>query len=193
MEVLAQIRSGKLSVEWIFGEKQIARATVEHLASDFIGQLKTIIRHCSEPKIGGRTPSDFPLLALTQDQADELWTLYPGFTDAYPLTPMQRLFHVMEQAGSSVGLEQWQFRIEGRLEPALLRQAFEQAIARHAILRSAFPTLANGEPIQVVLPEAVLPWREEDWRHLDSVGRQNALQKHSQTTRKRRSTTRGRL
>ncbi len=176
LEVLAQIRSGKLSVEWIFGEKQIARATVERLATDFIAQLKAIIRHCREPQNAGRTPSDFPLLSLTQDQVDELWGNYPGFGDAYPLTPMQRLFHVMEQAGSSVGLEQWQFRIEGGLEPALLRQAFGQAIARHPILRSAFATLPNGEPIQVVLPEATLPWREEDWRHLNSADRQNALQ-----------------
>ena len=103
--------------------------------------------------------------------------LHRGFVDAYPLTPMQRLFYVMEQAGSSVGLEQWQFRVEGRLDPPLLRAAFEQAIARHSILRTGFVTSESGEPVQVVMPNAVLPWREQDWRHLDTNARRSALQR----------------
>jgi len=90
---------------------------------------------------------------------------------------MQRLFYVMEQAGSSVGLEQWQFRIEGQCDLALLRAAFEQVIARHSILRTSFVTSEAGEPVQVVMPDAVLPWREEDYRQLDTNARGSALQR----------------
>ncbi len=88
---------------------------------------------------------------------------------------MQRLFYVMEQAGSSVGLEQWQFRIEGQLDPARLRAAFEQVISRHSILRTGFVTVEGGEPVQVVMPSAILPWREQDLRHLDTNARENAF------------------
>ena len=84
---------------------------------------------------------------------------------------------VMEQSGSSVGLEQWQFRVEGRLDASLLRAAFEQVIARHSILRTAFVTSESGEPVQIVMPNAVLPWREQDWRPLDANARQSALQR----------------
>ena len=177
LEVLAQIRDGKLRADWIFSKKQMACADIERLATDFIAALRTIIGHCRGADAGGRTPSDLPLLALSQAEVDRLWRLYPGFVDAYPLTPMQRLFYVMEQAGSSVGLEQWQFRIEGRLDPALLRAAFEQAIARHSILRTGFVASESGGPVQVVMPNAVLPWREQDWRHLDTNARRSALQR----------------
>ncbi|QIP05504.1 non-ribosomal peptide synthetase [Bradyrhizobium symbiodeficiens] len=177
LEVLAQIRSGKLRAEWIFGQKQMGRANVQTLASDFIAALRTIIDHCRGRNAGGRTPSDLPLLSARQAEIDRLWRLHPGFADAYPLTPMQRLFYVMEQAGSSVGLEQWQFRIEGQLDPARLHSAFGQVIARHTILRTGFSGTEGGEPVQVVMPDAVLPWHEEDWRHLDLQARSNATKR----------------
>jgi amino acid adenylation domain-containing protein/non-ribosomal peptide synthase protein (TIGR01720 family) len=177
LEVLAQIRDGKLRADWIFSKKQMASAYVERLAADFIAALRTIIDHCRGADAGGRTPSDLPLLALSQAEVDRFWRLHQGFVDAYPLTPMQRLFYVMERAGSSVGLEQWQFRVEGRLDPHLLRAAFEQAIARHSILRTGFMTSESGEPVQIVMPSAVLPWREQDWRHLDTNARRSALQR----------------
>src|SRR5262249_49274531 len=113
LEVLAQIRDGKLRAEWIFGKKQMARADIERMTADFIRALRTIIGHCRRADAGGRTPSDLPLLGLSQAEVDHLWRSYPSFVDAYPLTPMQRLFYVMEHAGSAVGLEQWQFRLEG--------------------------------------------------------------------------------
>jgi amino acid adenylation domain-containing protein/non-ribosomal peptide synthase protein (TIGR01720 family) len=177
LEVLAQIRDGKLRADWIFSNNQMARAAIERLATDFVAALRTIISHCRGADAGGRTPSDLPLLALSQAEVDRLWRTYPDFVDAYPLTPMQRLFYVMEQAGSSVGLEQWQFRLEGRLDPALLRAAFEQVIARHSILRTGFVTFESGEPVQVVMPNAILPWREQDWRHLDTNARRSASQR----------------
>jgi non-ribosomal peptide synthase protein (TIGR01720 family) len=177
LEVLAQIRDDRLQADWIFNKKQIASASIDRLATDFIAALRTIILHCREAEAGGRTPSDLPLLALSQAEVDHLWRSHPGFVDAYPLTPMQRLFYVMERAGSAVGLEQWQFRLEGRLDPALLRTAFEQAIARHSILRTGFVTSENGEPIQIVMRDVVLPWCEQDWRHSDTNTRRSALQR----------------
>jgi len=177
LEVLAQMRDGKLRSDWTFSTKQMARDGIERLTADYIAALRTIIGHCRGADAGGRTPSDLPLVALSQAEVDRLWRLHRGFADAYPLTPMQRLFYVMEQAGSSVGLEQWQFRVEGRLDPPLLRAAFAQAIARHSILRTGFVTLGTGEPVQVVMPNVALPWREHDWRHLGTNARQGALRR----------------
>src|SRR5262249_19559915 len=152
---------GKLRADWIFSRKQVARAYIERLAADFIAALRTIIDHCRRADAGGRTPTDLPLLAFSQVEVDRLWGAHRGFVDAFPLTPMQRLFYVMEQAGSSVGLEQWQFRVEGPLDPPRLRAAFEQAIARHGILRTGFVTSESGEAVQVVMPNAVLPWQQQ--------------------------------
>ena len=76
-----------------------------------------------------------------------------------------------------MGLEQWQFRIEGQFEPQLLRLAFEQVITRHTILRTGFSAIARGEPVQVVVPTVVLPWREQDCRELDADARRTELQR----------------
>ena len=177
VEVLVQVRDNKLRIDWNFSEKLIHRASIERLAADFISTLQDIIRHCREADAGGRTPSDVPLAPLVQAEVDQLWQLFPRFLDAYPLTPMQRLFYVMERAGASVGLEQWQFRIEGQFEPQLLRLAFEQVITRHTILRTGFSATARGEPVQVVVPTVVLPWREQDCRELDADARRTELQR----------------
>jgi non-ribosomal peptide synthase protein (TIGR01720 family) len=175
VEILAQVRDGRLRADWITCEQQIPRAAVRQLASDFMAALRTIIAHCKQLGAGGRTPADFQLATLRQSEIDALWQRYVGFEDAYPLTPMQRLFYVMEQAGTGVGLEQWQFRVNGELDSRLLRLAFEQVIARHPILRTAFVTPGEGEPIQVVVPAATLPWQEKDWRGLDDAARALAL------------------
>ncbi len=175
VEILAQVRNGRLRTDWITSEKQIPRAEVERLAHDYAKALRAIIAHCKSPGAGGRTPADFPLTTLGQSEIDELWRLCPGLEDAYPLTPMQRLFYVMDMAGAGVGLEQWQFRIDGRLAPHLLRQAFEKVIERHQILRTAFLAPGQHEPIQIVSPVATLPWRDLDWRELDDGARARML------------------
>jgi non-ribosomal peptide synthase protein (TIGR01720 family) len=47
-------------------------ATIEALAHDFMEALRTLITHCSAPETGGYTPSDFPHLAVNQDELDTL-------------------------------------------------------------------------------------------------------------------------
>jgi non-ribosomal peptide synthase protein (TIGR01720 family) len=176
IEILAQVRGGKLRIDWISCERQIPQIEVQRLANDFLAALQAIIVHCKSPGAGGRTPADFPLVGLGQVEIDELWRRYPGLADVYSLTPMQRLFYVMEKAGAGVGIEQWQFRVGGRLEPRVLRRAFEQIVARHPILRTAFLASGQGEPIQIVLPAATIPWHEDDWRDLDDRARELELQ-----------------
>ena len=56
LEVLAQIRDGKLRADWIFSDKQMARTDIERLAADFIAALRAIIAHCRKSDAGGRTP-----------------------------------------------------------------------------------------------------------------------------------------
>jgi acyl carrier protein len=88
---------------------------------------------------------------------------------------MQQLFFAMEMGRSEVGLEQWQFRIEGLLETTLLRQAVELVVERHAILRTAFVDAGAKRGLQVVCERAELPWFEQDWRPLSKSEQDAAL------------------
>ena len=167
LEVLCLVRAGKLEIEWIYHPNMHRSDAIERVADDFLAALRATIVHCLSPGVGGRTPSDFPLAVLSQEAVDWLWDRYPALEDAYPLSPMQRLFHAMEGTRGDPGFEQWHFRLEGLVDAALLRRSIEQVVARHSMLRTAFVSDVNPEPLQVVLREVSLPWSEEDWRGLD--------------------------
>ncbi len=91
----------------------------------------------------------------------------------YPLSPMQEglVFHTLFAPGSGVYAVQKSWTLDGDLEPALLRQAWQQVVDRHAALRSLFVLDEGSEPLQVVMAKAQLSWRQEDWRGI-CVGEQ---------------------
>ncbi|MGQ0752218.1 MAG: amino acid adenylation domain-containing protein [Betaproteobacteria bacterium] len=163
LEVLCLVRDGSFEARWTYDRKRNRDAAIEAAAQAFIDALLAIIRHCTHSEAGGRTPSDFPLAALGQDALDELWQRYPGFEDVYPLSPIQRLYHLMEGSHTAVGLEAWHFRVEGDLDPERLRTALEATIQRHPVLRTAFVAISDAAPMQVVLPRVELRWSEENW------------------------------
>ena len=51
---------------------------------------------------------------------------------------MQRLFFAMETSAADIGFEQWQFRIDGSIDPRVLRRAIERTIDATRMLRTAF-------------------------------------------------------
>ncbi|HEY0844906.1 MAG TPA: amino acid adenylation domain-containing protein [Noviherbaspirillum sp.] len=76
-----------------------------------------------------------------------------------PLSPMQRRLWVIDQLGESgpayhiCGLT----RLSGELDVQVLRAAFDDVVARHAVLRTRF-ILDSGEPFQVTDAPAPLHW-----------------------------------
>lgn len=166
LEVLCLVRAGQLEIHWMYHPQLHDRDAIERVAQLFVAALRATIAHCLAPDAGGRTPSDFPLAVLGQHDVDQLWERYPGFEDAYPLSPMQRLFYAMEGTRGDPGFEQWHFRLEGWVDAALLRRSIEHVAARHSILRTVFVSDIGPEPLQIVLRDASLTWSEEDWRAL---------------------------
>ncbi|MGC5038797.1 amino acid adenylation domain-containing protein [Streptomyces sp. DT190] len=84
--------------------------------------------------------------------------------DVLPLSPLQQglLFHALfDEAAQDVYTMQSLVEIEGPLRPGPLREAAEELVARHAVLRSAFLHEDDmEEPVQVVLKEVPVDWRE---------------------------------
>ncbi|GAB3386859.1 non-ribosomal peptide synthetase [Azotobacter armeniacus] len=150
-------RGGALRLRLDFSPSQWQRSTLEGLLQRLQDELRAIRAHCAHvPRT--LTPSDVPLAGLDQARLDAL----RGVEDLYPLSPLQQglLFHSrLGAAGSYVN--QLCLPLSG-LDPARLRRAWEQVLARHAILRSGF---VDGErPLQAVHGAVELPWRELDWR-----------------------------
>ena len=47
------------------------------------------MRHVAQPGAGGRTPSDLPLVALSQTEIERLESQYPDLEEVLPLSPLQ--------------------------------------------------------------------------------------------------------
>ncbi|QES45327.1 hypothetical protein DEJ49_33875 [Streptomyces venezuelae] len=148
-------------------DETAARTLVEAWAAMLTG----LAAHVDEPTAGGHTPSDFPLVALDQPQIDKLETAAPDLVDIWPLSPLQEglLFHALfDQQSTDVYVEQMIVGLEGPLDPARLRAAWQALLDRHASLRVGFRQVAgSGQSVQVVADRATLPWREADLTELD--------------------------
>ncbi|HEU4327751.1 MAG TPA: amino acid adenylation domain-containing protein, partial [Roseiflexaceae bacterium] len=88
----------------------------------------------------------------------------------YPLSPMQQgmLFHTAYAAEEGVYVTQVVLTLEGQLVAEALKRAWQTTVERHAVLRTAFVWEHYDKPFQIVQRQVSLPWRYEDWRHLDA-------------------------
>ncbi|WP_254896858.1 amino acid adenylation domain-containing protein [Amycolatopsis sp. Hca4] len=107
-----------------------------------------------------------PLVALHHHQLNRLRAVHPGLTEILPVTPVQRgfLFHRLQDTDSYT--EQLRLELAAPVDAAALRAAAVSALRRHAPLRAAFEVAGLPEPLQVIVGEAELPWRETDLRAL---------------------------
>ena len=92
----------------------------------------------------------------------------------YPLSPMQEglLFQSLLSPTAGTYVPQILLSFSGRVEGALLKQAWEAAIARHSILRTGFYWEQRDQPFQVVYRQPTIAediWIEQDWQQLSTA------------------------
>ena len=97
------------------------------LAEGWFAALAALVRHAARAGAGGRSPSDLPLVELTQDEIERLERRYGGAVeDILPLSPLQEglLFHALyDGRGPDVYTVQLELELEGPLDAALLQAA----------------------------------------------------------------------
>src|SRR6267142_4929063 len=86
----------------------------------------------------------------------------------YPLSPMQQgvVFHSLKDPHAGFHINQMLFRIHGAFDVDTLTRAWNDVIARHAVLRTAFSV--SGEMSQVVLRRVKIPIEYQDWSGLSN-------------------------
>ncbi|CAN3985600.1 amino acid adenylation domain-containing protein [Kitasatospora purpeofusca] len=112
---------------------------------------------------GGHSPSDFPLVRLTQADVDALDG--PALDDVLPLTPLQEglYFHSVfddDSAGSYV--EQQLLTLEGELDADRLAAAATRLLALYPNLGARFTALADGRVVSVLESGAAVPFTTLD-------------------------------
>ncbi|MGW2036890.1 amino acid adenylation domain-containing protein [Streptomyces virginiae] len=100
---------------------------------------------------GGHTPSDFPLVALTQADVDELDG--PALQDVLPMTPLQEglYFHsVFDDDSAGNYVEQQLLTLEGDVDAGRLAAAATRLLALFPNLAARFTPLADGRVVSVL-------------------------------------------
>nr|BFE75845.1 hypothetical protein GCM10020092_091460 [Actinoplanes digitatis] len=120
-------------------------------------QWMAALRELAGADVGGHTPSDFPLVSLTQDDVDA----FADAADVLPLLPLQEgmYFHSVVSEVDTYAVQQVA-ELTGAVDPARLRRAVEAAVRRHDALRASFRELGDGRIVQVVAADVQVPWRE---------------------------------
>src|SRR5919205_1182963 len=92
----------------------------------------------------------------------------PDIEDIYELTPMQHgmLFHSLYAPEEGLYCQQMSCVIEGGLDPATFRAAWQKVVERHGVFRTSFHWEQIEKPVQVVHKRAELPLDYQDWRGL---------------------------
>ena len=95
----------------------------------------------------------------------------------YPLSPMQKgmLFHTLYDTQAGLYFEQLICHCNHGLDIPAFKQAWQDLVQRHPVLRTQFMWENLKDPLQVVQQHVTLPWVELDWQHLDGEQRQEMM------------------
>ncbi|AUH39243.1 non-ribosomal peptide synthetase [Streptomyces sp. CMB-StM0423] len=176
-----------LTLTWASG--LLDDADADRLGATWLRMIAGLATHTDDPAAGGHTPSDFPLLTLTQDAVAELEAAVPALADVWPLSPLQQglLFHAgFDDAGPDVYEGRRALALDGPLDTDRLRAAWATVFDRHPILRASFHRLASGEAVQVIARDVPLPWREADLSGLDAADATRELRRLTEEDRAER-------
>ncbi|MFH8347402.1 amino acid adenylation domain-containing protein [Streptomyces sp. NPDC018045] len=170
----------QLSMVFTFPTGVLSSGEVRRLADLWCAALEGLARHVARPGAGGLTPSDLPLVSVSQYDIDQWEERYPGVADVWPLSAMQSgmLFHSMlADTVSDPYHMQLVFHLVGPVDPARMRAAGQALLDRFAALRTAFVTDASGHAVQLVLEGLELPWRQLDLSEPAEDERQEAFER----------------
>ncbi|MEH3117458.1 MAG: amino acid adenylation domain-containing protein [Methylorubrum populi] len=171
MLLTAQVRAGRLILDWSYSRARHDAAAVAGLAESCRDALLALIAHCADPATPGRlTPADLPLAGLDQDGIDAIAETVRrenagALADLYPLSPLQQglLFHAQHAPDTPHYRNQLRLDVEN-LDADRFAAALGETVRAHDALRTAIlAETPAGRPLQAVLTEAADPVTVEDW------------------------------
>ncbi|MFK2891137.1 amino acid adenylation domain-containing protein, partial [Dyella flagellata] len=170
----------ELVAHWTWAQKLFNEDDIADLANTWFAALNTLAEVARQPGAGGFTPSDLPLVRLTQAQIDQLQARYPALADILPLSPMQQgfLFRALyDERDEGVYTVQRVMRLHGPLDPEALRMAAHTVLQRHVNLRAGFVHDGLEQAVQVIPRDVAPPWHWVDLSAQSEAQQQLELQR----------------
>jgi non-ribosomal peptide synthase protein (TIGR01720 family) len=179
LDLIGLITAGRFQMSWVYSENIHRKETIEALAKRFIELLRAI----AAPDSAATT--SMPVFNWTGQHVAEIRSAISripeaaeyGVEDFYPLSPAQQgmLFHTLFAPNSGAYCQQFDYLINGSLNVAAFKRAFQAVIERHPTLRTGFLWDGLAEPVQVVFRRADLPIKEYDLTHLEAAAQHEEL------------------
>lgn len=182
LELVGMVQQGCLQFDIHYNQKFHDGAQITQFADIYRLSLIALIDHCTSVSKVSYTPSDFPLVSISQKELDGLCD-QQSVAGVYPLSPMQKLFHTADLMDPAHGFEQWYFELNGDLDVERYQQAWQAVVNRHDILRTAVVELENGDLAQVVAESATLQWHFHDQSGVAEQAQQNYVDELRSTDR----------
>jgi amino acid adenylation domain-containing protein len=106
--------------------------------------------------------------------------------DSYPISPLQQgmLFHSLYAPQSGIYIPQMIWSLHEDLNLSAFKQAWEQVVKRHPILRTSFHWEGLEEPLQKVHQQVNLPLIQEDWHGLSAQEQESRLETYLHNDRR---------
>ncbi|MEW6736658.1 MAG: condensation domain-containing protein, partial [Acidobacteriota bacterium] len=107
--------------------------------------------------------------------------------DIYELSPIQQgiLFHSLYVSEPDMYFIQLLLTLRGAINVTAFRQAWQQVLGRHSVLRTSFHWEGVDKPLQVVQRQLELTIEQQDWRTFPELERQQLIENYIKTDRKR--------
>ncbi|HKV95701.1 MAG TPA: amino acid adenylation domain-containing protein [Candidatus Angelobacter sp.] len=159
--VVERAAGPELTALWTWIPGILSEQDVQLMAEGWFHMLEALVQLSEQPGVGGLTPSDLPLVALSQSEIDRLENEYGDIEDILPLSPVQEgmLFHAFYDAsGPDVYNVQIALRLEGPLDEKLLEAATKALLSRHKNLSVAFKYQDLDRPVQIIPRDFSVPW-----------------------------------
>ncbi|MEU3872946.1 MULTISPECIES: amino acid adenylation domain-containing protein [Streptomyces] len=160
----------RLVASWTFSGDLLTEDEVRHVAGLWFEALTALAEHAGRPGAGGLTPSDLPLVSVTQEEIERLEAAPAGLADVLPLSPLQEGLHFhaqYDESASDVYTVQSVLELHGPVDADALHEAARSLLSRHDNLRAFFTEGEAGRTLQVVPRTVELPWALVDLAGLD--------------------------
>ncbi|MGZ5615222.1 MAG: condensation domain-containing protein, partial [Methylobacter sp.] len=95
------------------------------------------------------------------------------------------LFHALSDSSADVYFEQLSYDFQGRMDTALFRQAWRDAMQRHSVLRTAVVWKGLSRPLQALLKRTECLWQDLDWHELSQQAAEQCWQQFVGDDRKK--------
>ncbi|HKR96294.1 MAG TPA: condensation domain-containing protein, partial [Candidatus Angelobacter sp.] len=175
--VVERATGPELTALWTWLPGILSEQDVQLMAEGWFHMLEALVQLSEQPGMGGLTPSDLPLVALSQSEIDRLENEYGEIEDILPLSPVQEgmLFHAFYDAsGPDVYNVQIALKLEGQLDQKLLQGTAKALLSRHKNLSVAFQYKDLDRPVQIIPKDFSVPWDTLDLSALEPQERERS-------------------